>query len=82
MADAPAPAQPVNPNVFLVKAIDQRSKTEVTIQVTKNSNIQSQQDAEEHVKNMAKSIGGTHPGFEVSPTVVVPANTDPATASA
>jgi hypothetical protein len=55
------------PDAFHVRAKDKATGKEVTFNVTRNSVIQTQQDAEDHVANMPGSHGGTHPGFDVNP---------------
>lgn len=53
--------------MFIVKAKNLATGKEEQFQVTRNSIITSQQDAEDHIANLPKSVGGTHAGYEVIP---------------
>lgn len=54
-----------NPHVFTVRVKDKLTEQEMTLSVSKNEHIKSQEDAEKHVLSQGTSIGGKHPGFEL-----------------
>lgn len=64
-APQPAEAEKVPDHVFAVKVKDRANDKEHVLHVTKNSVIDSQAKAEDHVRNMPGSFGGKHPGFDV-----------------
>lgn len=56
------------PDTFKVEVIDKATDQPMTLTVSRNAYITSQEQAEEYVRGMPTSFGGKHPGLEVART--------------